>query len=667
MVLSIGNGPAPTREPRQRSLSLDDVSLSRYIYPWSRPASLSADVWRSWVFNQPVAMICRETLIANFLSLEWKIVARDSKQQDELKPMIRHYTRLLEHGGNNPNNFGMDYSGMMEWILTDMLDLPFGSGIEIGRRDDSPTGRVLWLKPLDGGTLFPTLNKNYPVVQYYSASDLISFPAHAIARAYISPRPELLREGWGLAPPEKVFLALEMLIRGDRYYANLLMDTPPAGLLDLGDMEQSSALEWIQAFRNTMGNPMDALKIPVLYEHTTKADFIPFGKPPTDIMYDRITMKYAEIVCAAYGLSLSDIGMSSSANGGETLAGSIRQERKSRRTGVGRIKRKVQGFMDYILPESLQFQIVDLDDELSVALGRARLANATAWNQLITAGSFTAEEARLQTMADGLITINIPEAVPPEAKKAAKINATPRPGILGKPVPASGGGQGEVRKFIDINKSKNFGSQLKRLIRDLSDSFAPILIESSRGLSEDEIYLLRSYVDDSMFGAEDILGISEIIKSAWGRKNWIKLSAGISDLAEQIKSVSEQIVISALEQRQEYLYEMSETDNLITDEEVLRHSMDVLNAIDYEATAQTLIGNIQENIKSFIGKSILFILKDVLLDEDGFDITNKSSYDSIVGRVYTAMFDNFDEWCNGCIDLEIENTLDRIKLEALNG
>jgi hypothetical protein len=520
---------------------------------------------------------------------------------------------------------------------------------------------------MDGGTLFPTLNKDYPVVQYYSTSELIPFPAHAVARVYMSPRPELLREGWGLAPPEKVFLALEMLIRGDRYYANLLMDTPPAGLLDLGDMEQASALEWITAFKNTMGNPLDALKIPVLYEHTTKAEFIPFGKPPTDIMYDRITMKYAEIVCAAYGLSLSDIGMSSSSNGGETLAGSIRQERKSRRTGIGRVKRKVIGFMDSILPDELQFQIVDLDDELSVSMGRARLASATAWGQLITNGIFAPEEARLQTIADGLITINVPEAVPPEAKKAAaKANATPRPGLLGKPVPASGGGQGEIRQSLVVDKSKNFNAQLKRLVRDLIGSFAPILVESSRGLSEDDLYLLRSYVDDSMFG-EDVLGITEIIKSAWGRRNWIKLSGDMSELAEHLRVVSEQSMVAHLESEQAYRYENSETDDLVVDESVLQHTMDVLRGINFEKEAQTLIDSIQENIKEFIGKSILYIAKDVILSEDGFDISSKSSYDNVVGRVFAAMFDNFDEWCNGCIDLEIDNTLDRIKLEALNG
>ena len=86
---------------------------------------------------------------------------------------------------------------------------------------------------------------------------------------YISPRPDIKREGWGLAPPEKTYLALEMLNRGDYYYANLLIDTPAAGILDLGDMAQDSAEEWVKAWRKMLTG-IDPFKIPVLYEHANK-------------------------------------------------------------------------------------------------------------------------------------------------------------------------------------------------------------------------------------------------------------------------------------------------------------------------------------------------------------------------------------------------------------
>ena len=73
---------------------------------------------------------------------------------------------------------------------------------------------------------------------------------------------------------------------------------PPAGILDLGDMEKDNALEWTAAFKSWSQGNLDAFSIPVLYEHTSDAKFLSFGKVPNDLMYDRITLKYAAIVAA---------------------------------------------------------------------------------------------------------------------------------------------------------------------------------------------------------------------------------------------------------------------------------------------------------------------------------------------------------------------------------
>lgn len=221
--------PLPTREAGQRSTNLSDTYFTRFTPAWQRPPAWTAGAWRAWVFNQPVAVICREHLISSILSLDWKITPREMKYKDELDGTIKHYTRLLENGGNNPE-LSLDYTGLIEWVTGDLLDIPFGSGAEVGRRGDTPEGRVMWFKPLDGGTLFPTLNRNYPVVQYWTGLEAVPFPAHAIARTYMSPLPMMDRQGWGMSPPEKIYFAMALLSRGDKYYANLLLDIPTAAI-----------------------------------------------------------------------------------------------------------------------------------------------------------------------------------------------------------------------------------------------------------------------------------------------------------------------------------------------------------------------------------------------------------------------------------------------------
>lgn len=336
-MTQILNIPAPTKEtkPRQRSINISDLFLTRFSPPWTRPPSLPAYTWRNWVLNQPVAMAYRETLIATMLNLEWKITPRNAVYKKELEATVKYYTRLLENGGNY---LGTDYTGLVEWIAGDVLDLPFGGAAEIGRKGDVQGGRVAWIRPLDGGTLYPTLNQDYPVVQYYQGYDAIAFPAHAISRTYLTPQSYIYREGWGMAPPEKAYFAINLLNTGDKYYANLLLDVPTAGILDLGDMEKSSAEEWVTAFKTFVNDTSTSFRVPVLYEHNNPINFLPFGKVPNDIMFDRITGRYAALLGAAYGASPSDIGLQSTSAGGETLAGSIRDERKTRKTGFARLK-----------------------------------------------------------------------------------------------------------------------------------------------------------------------------------------------------------------------------------------------------------------------------------------------------------------------------------------
>ena len=110
-MTSILNIPVPDKatSPRQKSININDLFLTRFLPPWSRPASLPAQTWRAWVLGQPVATVCRETLIASLLSLDWKITPVNSHYKEELTPTIRYYTRLFKNGGDYAG-LSLDYS-----------------------------------------------------------------------------------------------------------------------------------------------------------------------------------------------------------------------------------------------------------------------------------------------------------------------------------------------------------------------------------------------------------------------------------------------------------------------------------------------------------------------------------------------------------------------------
>lgn len=435
-----------SRQPEERAQDLPSY-LVRILPRWGQPGWLQGNMWRAISRKQMIAVVCRDTLAYDLLSLDWKIVDSHSADPKQYSKEIDYYTRLLTAGFD-----GLDYAGFVEWFAQDLLELPFGFAAEVGREGDKPDGKVLWVHPLDGATLFPTLNYDWPVGQTVPGYgvDPVYFPKHGIVRAYLTPHTEIQREGWGICPPEKIYLALELLSRGDMYYANLLLDTPTAGILDLGDMEQSVAKDWLKSWQTLMSG-VDAFKIPVLYEHTRDAKFISFGKPPTELMFDTITMKYAALVAAGYGLTLEDIGLSySGSNGGNSLAGTIRSERRSKKAGKAIIKRKFKATMDQLLPEYLEFKFIDYDDEATVSTGRARLASAQAFDLMQRNKQIVPNEARQQAIVDGLFTINMPDSIPggdtvvQTDQGGTSAEKTPARDQLGRPVTPSLGGHGEI-------------------------------------------------------------------------------------------------------------------------------------------------------------------------------------------------------------------------------
>jgi hypothetical protein len=251
-----------------------------------------------------------------------------------------------------------------------------------------------------------------------------------------------------------------------------------------------------------MNETETAFRVPVLYEHNNPVQYIPFGKVPNDLMFDNITTKYASIVAAGYGVSLSDIGLNP---GGGTLAGEIRGDVRSQKNGKARTKSKVKYFFDQILPDTLQFNFVDYDSELNVAMGRARLASATAFRTFSDLKMFSPQELRTQAIQDGLVSITLPDEVPadsefPEpiapagafgkpAPTGLKKKVQPVTGKVGNPKPPSSGGEGEFNpRSLSVDKAR---AALDSLILS-----TPTIHEYLSMVGDDEFYIAKANLRD---------------------------------------------------------------------------------------------------------------------------------------------------------------------------
>lgn len=629
----------PTRETGQRSLDLPDF-LFRVAPHFRQPTWMKAERWRNFVRKQPVAVATRDALISYILALEWKIEPRDSDDRDELKDEIDEWTRFFEYDGN------YDYAERLERLLEDALDTPFGGAMETIRVPDNENGKVVSLVPLDAATLFPTLSVDYPIGQVIpelAANDTVYFPKHAVNRIYYAPRPEIMREGWGMPPPERIYLAMELLARGDNYYADLLLDVPEAGILDLMDMDRESAKAWVDSFKNTLLGG-ESFKIPVLYEHTTKAEFIPFRMNPAELMFDDITLKYAAVVTSGYGMTLSDIGFPSTSSGGETLAGSIRQERKTRRTALSRWKLKVSYWHNRILPPYLKFLFIDLDDELAVAKGRARLATATAMGALIDNRIISPSEARQQMIADGLFSISLSEEAPDESEFPELPSSAPeRPSMLGRPVAPSEGGHGEVvdRGMIE----KGLDSYLKldnewivnlarQILPDVALSVKYDMFENQDGMWNGVIDEIVSEYQDSF---EDPESLDELI-----------IEESLSKI--NLPDASQADTISIAE---DYLRLIEDADEKIKSkfvEEASYEAEKMLSTAAELSRAAVLSGIVEGLQNPLLAYSIATLDTDELLSDN-----------KVVKSIVFAIKSRFEKIRNNLIEQYIDNIMQTIK------
>lgn len=447
-------------DPKQKSL--EAPFLWRIPTIWRMPQWQQAAQWRFFVYNQPIAMLCRGKLINYLLGLPWEVASKNPDEKDDLEEDINYYTNWVFR------NFDIIFD--MQW--QDALDLPIGGTVEIlrFRPDDKPViqegdeeykvtrthpkGHVFKLLNIDGASLFPTYEPDIPLAQKIpELESVVYFTENEVGRIGIQPRTEMRLKGYFKPPPEQVFLAMQMVSDADHFYNNLLKEVPPVGILDLIDMNQQDASDWVGSVRSLFeGN--DPFKIPVLYQHTAPASFIPFGKSPQELLFDTASLRYARVVAASYGLTLGNLGLEPK---GESLAGSIRDDMQASQ-GYGYVVEKTKGLIDsQILPPYLEWNVKVQDFEKLTGKGRAFLVVAQALKAAKEIGAIKPSEVQSQLVRDGFITVEVEPPNDEELAQQAQMKQLPfgqKPGANGKEaanqltdkVPPAEGGLGDVKK-----------------------------------------------------------------------------------------------------------------------------------------------------------------------------------------------------------------------------
>lgn len=690
--------------PNQKSLQLPNY-LTRIVPQWQTPEWLAANRWRQIVANQPIAAVCRETIINDLIASDFEIRAKDPKEQSKYESDIEAYTDVLEV------NIGSGLIGFDFWIekgIQDLTTLPIGWNNEVVRlgskpgtypsssggqyvfKGENPKGHVFKIVFMDGSTIFPTYDDNRPIGQKLAedVTNYVFFEPNEVARTVMTVRPEITRSGYGMPPIEKAFLAISALGQGDRYYASLLLDTPEAGILDLGDMSEQSATQWLSGFRNLFEG-VDGWKIPVLYEHEKPINWIPFGRPPTDMLFDEITLKYAQIVHACFGLMLSDTGLGK--GGSPTLAGSIREERRTRRSGFAVSREKILNLINTcILPPYLRFIWLDKDEEAKVQKGRSFLTYTQSLKAAIEAQILTAEQAMILLKGEGYIPSEInfekqeqPQKQPPVPQMPQGNDKTPTPGEMAEDVrskvPPEEGGKGDITgkafttgrnevqtkarkdlkdlliaQFSKINNEQLNESRMNKLIRIGTKLVFDDYVQVAKSLSVDEVSLWSAerqkiYLEQkSEFDVyPDVIKakkeLVEQLKLILEKEDWWKFPTSIfKAIALLLKMGFEVGAIDAIRTVRELLF----SEDVINDPNIISLAFDLSNPetlSQLDKMAALLVKNINDGTRMYLARTILNGVEQGLssqnivnLIKDGAkvaDILKQSGYNDNVAKI----------------------------------
>lgn len=516
------------------SLRTPPPYITRQPLYLANPTAFNANQWRQ-IAREPITKLCVSHIVRELVALEWEITTPNPTRDWE---QIQALTTVMENADD-----GDGWDVWLARMVQDALMLPIGANAELA--PDPISGMLGGLYHIDGATLYPTYDPDTPFVQInpFNGMERVYFIRGDLMRFIIQPRTDIMRKPYQEAPTESAFVAIEALSRIYIYYLKQLNDTPMAGILDLMDMTQEEAAEWAVNFREML-NGVDPLKIPVLYDHTKPAKFIPFGRTPQDINLMENFKRFAEMTASAFGLSISDLRLFEH---DRVLAGVEASQRVTARSGIGFYAQAIEDMINRCILFStktgfkFKFKLgltSEMQAEADLALKRIQMLSTLAGP---TQALMKPEDAQKQLLAWKIVDV--------------KLTGVPQPpGLEGLSDIMGGGGGGDTgaAPADDSGSDMGGGEEFKSLAAPIAVDES-LFTETTVDLRKDELKKNLKSILSACFDQVETLPTS--IDDWWLMPNADK------EVYSALKSLYEISYIDSAAQVQRKAYELGVTNS----------------------------------------------------------------------------------------------------------
>ncbi len=318
MVTDVGAGLSGIFSKQKKAIALDrremrgtfgDALLgSPKKVGLGKPSKITFNQLRLLAASDTVIRICINIIKKAVSQAEWNIIPT-KKHIDDFDPdHIEKVTALFEL----VNTKGENLRSLLDMVLEDLLVLDAGVIEKVYNFDEE----LVELNAVDGATIRPVLTKHGDLVGYVQVIGnkvVATFKPNEIMYIMQNPQNDIRLYGYGKSPIEEILLTVQASLNADVYNAQMFSkDNIPPGMLDLGNMSQPEAQNFIAMWNATVIQNTQKLKF--IYGSDNPKKFIPLTGTNKDMQYMKYVDWLSRLKLSTYGLSATDANITQDVN-----------------------------------------------------------------------------------------------------------------------------------------------------------------------------------------------------------------------------------------------------------------------------------------------------------------------------------------------------------------
>jgi len=305
-----------------------------------KPTKVTFNQLREAARYDAIIRICVNVIKKSVSQAEWAIIPKQERKEVN-KAQVDQATNLFE----TINNRGENLRQVLDMVLEDLLVLDAG----VIEKVYNAKGEIVELNAVDGATIRPKMDKygdldpTSAYVQVIGDKVVAEFALNELIYMVQSPQSDIRLYGYGMSPIESILLQVQAALNADLYNAEMFSkDNIPPGMLDLGDMSQSEAQQFISVWDATVVGSTQKLKFLWGGGEKNNKKYIPFNQNNKDMQFVEYTDWLSRIKLATYGLTGMDANITQDVN--RATAGV--QESVTSSRGVGSIFKLVEEYIN---------------------------------------------------------------------------------------------------------------------------------------------------------------------------------------------------------------------------------------------------------------------------------------------------------------------------------